>query len=88
MLIDKDSENLKEIIAKNVCEGAELVGNEGSENLEEAKLEIKVGGCGRYQPSFRRVGFDIFAEWKKRADENTWVRQYSLLFTTINLLIV
>lgn len=22
------------------------------------------GGCGRYQPKFRRIGIDLTAEWK------------------------
>lgn len=81
LLVDKDSEKVKEIIAKtrgnprrrmgliydlckskNVCEGADKLDNGDPENLEEGETEIKAGGCGRYQPGFRRVGLDIFAE--------------------------
>lgn len=35
-------------------------------------LDKKVGhgGCGHYQPSLRRIGLDITAEWKHVNDES------------------
>jgi DNA-directed RNA polymerase II subunit RPB1 len=92
LLIDKDSEKVKEIIAKtrgnprrrmgliydmckakNVCEGADTLEAMDPENMDDGEREIKAGGCGRYQPSYRRVGLEIFAEWKKHVNEDTQV---------------
>lgn len=39
---------------------------------------MKTGGCGRYQPSYRRVGIDINAEWKKHLNEDTQERKIIL----------
>lgn len=80
LLIDKDSEKVKDVIAKtrgnprrrmamiydmckskSVCEGADTLEMD-AENMDEGEREIKAGGCGRYQPSYRRTGLDIFAE--------------------------
>lgn len=36
------------------------------------------GGCGRYQPSYRRTGLDIIAEWKKHVNEDTQERKIVL----------
>ncbi|NWW21302.1 RPB1 polymerase, partial [Falcunculus frontatus] len=36
------------------------------------------GGCGRYQPSYKRVGIDIIAEWKKHVNEDTQERKIVL----------
>lgn len=53
---------------KNICEGGEDmdIGKEG----EEAKRGSGHGGCGHYQPSIRRQGLDLTAEWK-HANEDT-----------------
>lgn len=59
--------------AKNVCEAADNLEPMDPENMDDAEREIKAGGCGRYQPSYRRVGLDIFAEWKKHVNEDTQV---------------
>lgn len=48
------------------------------QNLENPDKEIKVGGCGRYQPSYRRIGIEIFAEWKKHVNEDTQERKIVL----------
>lgn len=47
---------------KNICEGGEDmdIGKEG----EEGKRGAGHGGCGHYQPSIRRQGLDLTAEWK------------------------
>jgi len=29
------------------------------------------GGCGHYQPAYRKIGLEIFAEWKKHRNEDT-----------------
>ena len=59
--------------SKTVCEGAaETEVNEEGDDGGERK-EAKAGGCGRYQPSYRRVGIDINAEWKKHVNEDTQV---------------
>lgn len=46
---------------KNICEGGEDmdIGKEGEE-----KKGTGHGGCGHYQPSIRRQGLDLTAEWK------------------------
>lgn len=53
---------------KNICEGGEDmdIGKEG----EEGKRGSGHGGCGHYQPSIRRQGLDLTAEWK-HANEDT-----------------
>jgi len=39
--------------------------------MDEAEREIKPGGCGQYQPVYRRTGMEITGEWKKHVnDEN------------------
>lgn len=47
----------------NICEGNEVmdVGKEG----EESKEGSGHSGCGCYQPSIRRKGWDSTAEWKR-----------------------
>ncbi|KAI6236689.1 DNA-directed RNA polymerase subunit [Aphelenchoides besseyi] len=61
--------------AKHVCEGADTIEGMNMDDMDEAEREIKAGGCGRYQPSYRRVGLDIFAEWKKNVNEDTQERK-------------
>lgn len=53
---------------KNICEGGEDmdIGKEG----EEGKRGSGHGGCGHYQPSIRRQGLELTAEWK-HANEDT-----------------
>lgn len=48
---------------KNICEG----GEDMDADKEDEKSH---GGCGRYQPSIRRQGLDLIAEWK-RVNEDT-----------------
>ncbi|CAK5022774.1 unnamed protein product [Meloidogyne enterolobii] len=63
--------------SKNVCEGAEEVTNPDDD--ETVEKETKVGGCGRYQPSYKRVrGIEIEAEWKKHVNEDTQERKIQL----------
>ncbi|GMT04367.1 hypothetical protein PENTCL1PPCAC_26541, partial [Pristionchus entomophagus] len=62
---------------KSVCEG----GNDAAENGEEGEggeKEAKGGGCGRYQPTYRRVGIEMTAEWKKNVNEDTQERKIML----------
>lgn len=60
--------------AKTCCEGADNLDNAlNTDDVDEAEREIKAGGCGRYQPSYRRIGLDVFAEWKKHINEDTQV---------------
>lgn len=35
------------------------------------------GGCGRYQPTFRRIGLEITAEWK-HVNEDTQDKKFPL----------
>lgn len=43
---------------------------------------MKSGGCGRYQPSYKRVGIDIIAEWKKHVNEDTQVSEFRFVLMT------
>lgn len=38
-------------------------------------------GCGRYQPNYRRIGIEIFAEWKKHVNEDTQVHSFFFHFS-------
>eukprot|EP00061_Rhincodon_typus_P018568 g47789.t1 len=53
---------------KNICEGGEEMDNkfgvEQQEGEEDLTKEKGHGGCGRYQPRIRRVGLELYAEWK------------------------
>uniref|UniRef100_A0A8C3Q3J8 DNA-directed RNA polymerase subunit n=1 Tax=Chrysolophus pictus TaxID=9089 RepID=A0A8C3Q3J8_CHRPC len=52
---------------KNICEGGEEMDHKfGVEQHEgdEPGREKGHGGCGRYQPRIRRVGLELYAEWK------------------------
>lgn len=40
---------------------------------------MKSGGCGRYQPTYRRVGITLTAEWKKHVNEDTQERKIELV---------
>uniref|UniRef100_A0A023F603 DNA-directed RNA polymerase subunit n=2 Tax=Triatoma infestans TaxID=30076 RepID=A0A023F603_TRIIF len=52
---------------KNICEGGDEM-DITKENMEEIAQNPNRkpghGGCGRYQPSLRRTGLDVTAEWK------------------------
>jgi DNA-directed RNA polymerase II subunit RPB1 len=51
---------------KNICEGGDemdITSAEGGGG-DPAAAEKKHGGCGRYQPKYRRMGLEMTAEWK------------------------
>ncbi|CAG2171630.1 unnamed protein product, partial [Oppiella nova] len=53
---------------KNICEGGEeidITKADGADETDQLKKKMNThGGCGRYQPSIRRVGLELTAEWK------------------------
>ncbi|VDO79135.1 unnamed protein product [Soboliphyme baturini] len=59
---------------RGICEGGDEMEtdsfSQAVENIEDAERKNGHGGCGRYQPKYRRVGLDIFAEWKKTNEES------------------
>ena len=59
--------------SKSVCEGVNEPENQNPDDPEQHDTALKLGGCGRYQPTYRRVGIDINAEWKKNVNEDTQV---------------
>ncbi|XP_015787229.1 DNA-directed RNA polymerase II subunit RPB1 [Tetranychus urticae] len=55
--------------SKHICEGGddiELKAKEMdyTEVAENESKKLGHGGCGRYQPTLRRIGLELFAEWK------------------------
>ncbi|KHJ98119.1 hypothetical protein OESDEN_01890 [Oesophagostomum dentatum] len=64
--------------SKVVCDGGNEVENQNPEEGEEGEKVIKASGCGRYQPSYRRTGIEINAEWKKNVNEDTQERKICL----------
>ncbi|KIH68336.1 RNA polymerase Rpb1, domain 5 [Ancylostoma duodenale] len=64
--------------SKIVCDGGNEVENQNPEEGEDGEKVIKASGCGRYQPSYRRTGIDINAEWKKNVNEDTQERKIFL----------
>ncbi|XP_030760113.1 DNA-directed RNA polymerase II subunit RPB1-like [Sitophilus oryzae] len=48
---------------KNICEGGDEMDIKKDEQNDPNKKQSH-GGCGRYQPSIRRSGLDLTAEWK------------------------
>ena len=93
MLIDKDSARVKEIVSKtkgslkkrlnliyDLCKSKAICeGDDGPEDDEMNETTIvNKGGCGRYQPSYRRVGIELQAEWKKHVNEDTQERKIAL----------
>ncbi|KAI1719686.1 RNA polymerase rpb1, domain 1 domain-containing protein [Ditylenchus destructor] len=65
--------------SKTVCEGTDDVPNDAMNDPEDMDKEKSGGGgCGRYQPSYRRTGLDIIAEWKKHVNEDTQERKIVL----------
>lgn len=69
---------------KAVCEGGdELLDNQEVcilfsrtindfmlKEQDEGERETKVGGCGRYQPSYRVKELVVYAEWKKHKNDD------------------
>ncbi|XP_032236944.2 DNA-directed RNA polymerase II subunit RPB1-like [Nematostella vectensis] len=51
---------------KNICEGGDEVdaGVLAQDNPNEAEKKLNHGGCGRYQPKFRKTALELTAEWK------------------------
>ncbi|KAI3422210.1 meiosis-specific APC/C activator protein ama1 [Globodera pallida] len=62
---------------KGMCEGAAELPSNGDE-FEEGEKEQKSGGCGRYQPQYRRKEIEIHAEWKKHVNDDTQERKIIL----------
>ena len=44
---------------------------------DPAAAEKKHGGCGRYQPKYRRMGLELTAEWK-HVNEDTQEKKIPL----------
>ncbi|VDD92561.1 unnamed protein product [Enterobius vermicularis] len=63
--------------SKTVCDGGDEL-QPVAEEGDDAEKEVKAGGCGRYQPSYKRMGLDITAEWKKHVNEDTQERKIVL----------
>ncbi|XP_021960480.1 DNA-directed RNA polymerase II subunit RPB1 [Folsomia candida] len=50
---------------KSICDGGdEMDGNQGEEDPNITSKKSGHGGCGRFQPNIRKVGLELFAEWK------------------------
>ncbi|KAK6028148.1 MutS domain V protein [Ostertagia ostertagi] len=64
--------------SKVVCDGGNEIESVNPEEGDDGEKVIKAGGCGRYQPSYRRTGIDINAEWKKNVNEDTQERKIFL----------
>uniref|UniRef100_A0A158P6W8 DNA-directed RNA polymerase subunit n=1 Tax=Angiostrongylus cantonensis TaxID=6313 RepID=A0A158P6W8_ANGCA len=64
--------------SKVVCDGGNEIESQTMEDGDDGEKVIKAGGCGRYQPSYRRTGIDINAEWKKNVNEDTQERKIFL----------
>ena len=61
---------------KNICEGGDEM-DIGSEGANPDAAAEKHGGCGRYQPNFRRIGLELTAEWK-HVNEDTQEKKIAL----------
>jgi len=46
-------------------------------NVDPAAQEKKHGGCGRFQPKYRRLGLELTAEWK-HVNEDTNEKKITL----------
>ena len=59
---------------KNVCEGGDEmdIGSEQAQNAQQNTDKKNHGGCGRYQPSIKRMGLELTATWK-HVNEDTQV---------------
>lgn len=49
---------------KNICEGGDEMDIKKDGDQPDPNKKQSHGGCGRYQPSIRRSGLDLTAEWK------------------------
>ncbi|XP_066139223.1 DNA-directed RNA polymerase II subunit RPB1 [Euwallacea fornicatus] len=49
---------------KNICEGGDEMDIKKDGDQADPNKKQSHGGCGRYQPSIRRSGLDLTAEWK------------------------
>ena len=61
---------------KNICEGGdEIDGDYKKDGEDQAPAPVDEnkkpthGGCGRYQPKYRRTGITLTAEWKKTNED-------------------
>ncbi|XP_046987630.1 DNA-directed RNA polymerase II subunit RPB1 [Schistocerca americana] len=65
---------------KNICEGGDEMDlnkdNPDDPNNQQPRKQGH-GGCGRYQPSIRRAGLDLTAEWK-HVNEDSQEKKISL----------
>lgn len=59
--------------AKAVCEGVDNLDGANMEDMDEAERELKSGGCGRYQPNYKRTGIEVHAEWRKNVNDDMQV---------------
>ncbi|ETN67346.1 DNA-directed RNA polymerase II largest subunit [Anopheles darlingi] len=55
---------------KKICEGGEDMDLTKDGGVADPSKKQGHGGCGHYQPSIRRTGLDLMAEWKEVNDEN------------------
>uniref|UniRef100_A0A6M2DJ97 DNA-directed RNA polymerase subunit n=1 Tax=Xenopsylla cheopis TaxID=163159 RepID=A0A6M2DJ97_XENCH len=55
---------------KKICEGGEDMDLTKEGAPADPNKKVGHGGCGHYQPSLRRIGLDITAEWKHVNDES------------------
>lgn len=68
-------------LGKNICEGGDEMDITSAEgNPDPAAAEKKHGGCGRYQPKYRRMGLEMTAEWK-HVNEDTQEKKIQLTGT-------
>ncbi|CAJ0585840.1 unnamed protein product, partial [Mesorhabditis spiculigera] len=63
---------------KQVCEGATDPTNPDEAEEVDPDKPTRSGGCGRYQPNYRKVGIEITAEWKKNFNEDTQERKITV----------
>ena len=50
---------------KNICEGGDEMDIGKDEDIsKEPSKKVGHGGCGRYQPTIRRMGLELTGEWK------------------------
>ncbi|CAJ0932779.1 unnamed protein product, partial [Mesorhabditis belari] len=59
---------------KTVCDTGTEVPVDEAEEVDPDK-PTRQGGCGRYQPTYRKVGLEIHGEWKKNVNEDTQERK-------------
>lgn len=61
---------------KTICEGgSEIIEDSASMNGEEINAMKRHGGCGGYQPTYKRDGMKISCEFKQVPDENIEKKQ-------------